>query len=270
LPPLRLELPEAATELLAIVPYLTASDGRLYSTPDDTGRLSPWYERVLLKAMERLEVIDVYLRSRVAFYVADKDHGYGPFDGQLEPAGAALDSWTAATAVVDALLAGRLPTTWEFESMGDRALMIYPALEAIEDRQRKTASPVSKGYWSLATDDGGLRASVATVARVAQGLGDVVGHRQVTQQDAVQFVGQHRSLIQHARDLAEPVLDEEVRPDAQRLGEHRKDRIGGHRTRAFGQVVQIARRELGLVGQLAIAEMPLPHQTLEGEREPLL
>jgi len=133
---LRLELPDAATELLAIVRYLTASDGPLHSTPDDTGRLSPWYERVLLKAMERLEVIDVYLRGRVAFFVAGKDHGYGPFDGQLELAGAALDGCRAATAVVDALLAGRLPTTWEFESLADTALMIYPALEAIEDRRR--------------------------------------------------------------------------------------------------------------------------------------
>lgn len=133
---LRLELPDAATELLAIVRYLTASDGPLHSTPDDAGRLSPWYERVLLKAMERLEVIDAYLRGRVAFFVAGKDHGYGPFDGQLELAGAALDGCRAATAVVDALLAGRLPTTWEFESMADTALMIYPALEAIEDRRR--------------------------------------------------------------------------------------------------------------------------------------
>jgi hypothetical protein len=132
----RLELPDAAIELLAIVRYLTASDGPLLSTPDDTGPLSPWHERVLLKAMERLEVIDTYLRGRVAFFVAGKDHGYGPFDGQLELAGAALDSCRAATAVVEALLAGRLPTTWEFESMGDAALMIYPALEVIEDRQR--------------------------------------------------------------------------------------------------------------------------------------
>jgi len=132
----RLELPNAAAELLAIVRYLTASDGPLHSTPDDTGPLSLWHERVLLKAMERLEVIDAYLRGRVAFFVAGKDHGYGPFDGQLELAGAALDGCRAATAVVEALLAGRLPTTWEFEAMGDTALMLYPALEAIKDRRR--------------------------------------------------------------------------------------------------------------------------------------
>ena len=41
----------------------------------------------------------------------------------------------AATSVVEAVLAGRLPTTWEFELMADTALRIYPALEAIESRQ---------------------------------------------------------------------------------------------------------------------------------------
>jgi len=89
----RLELPDAATELLAIVRYITALDGPLQVAPD-TGPLSPWHERVLLKAMERLEVIDA--------------------------------------SVVEALLTGRLPTAWEFESMGgDTALRIYPALEGI-------------------------------------------------------------------------------------------------------------------------------------------
>ena len=131
----RLEVPEAATELLAIVRYITARDGPLQSTPDNAGHLSPWHERVLLKAMERLEVIDAYLRGRVAFFVAGKDHGYGPFDGELELAGAALDNCRADTAVVEALIAGRLPTTWEFELMADTALRIYPALEAIESRQ---------------------------------------------------------------------------------------------------------------------------------------
>ena len=127
----RLEVPDAATELLAIVRYITAGDGPLQSTPDGTGHLSPWHERVLLKAMERLEVIDAYLRGRVAFFVAGKDHGYGPFDGELELAGAALDNCRADTSVVEALLAERLPTAWEFESMGGTALRIYPALDAI-------------------------------------------------------------------------------------------------------------------------------------------
>ena len=131
----RLEVPEAATELLAIVRYITARDGPLQSTPDNAGHLSPWHERALLKAMERLEVIDAYLRGRVAFFVAGKDHGYGPFDEELELAGAALDNCRAATSVVEALIAGRLPTTWEFELMADTALRIYPALDAIEVRE---------------------------------------------------------------------------------------------------------------------------------------
>lgn len=126
----RLELPGAATELLAIVRYITAVDGPLQSVPDG-GRLSPWHERVLLKAMERLEVIDAYLRGRVAFFVAGKDHGYGSFDRELALAGATLDNCRADTSVVEALLAGRLPIEWEFELMGDTALGIYPALEAI-------------------------------------------------------------------------------------------------------------------------------------------
>jgi len=131
----RLAVPDAATELLAIARYITASDGPLQSAPDDTGHLSPWHERVLLKAMERLEVIDAYLRGRVAFFIAGKDRGYGPFAGELELAGAALDNCRADTLVVEALIAGRLPTAWEFESMGETALRIYPALEAVESHQ---------------------------------------------------------------------------------------------------------------------------------------
>jgi hypothetical protein len=130
LAPLRLDLPDAAIELLAIVRYITAIDGPLQSAPD-TGRLSPWHERVLLKAIERLDVIDSYLRGRVAFFAAGKDHGYGSFDCDLALAGAALDNCRADTSVVGALLARRLPTAWEFERMGDTALRIYPTLQAI-------------------------------------------------------------------------------------------------------------------------------------------
>ena len=126
----RLELPHAATELLAIVRYVTAIDGPLQSAPD-AGRLSPWHERVLLKAMERLAAIDAYLRGRVSFFAAGKDRGYGSFDRELALAGAALDNCRADTAVVEGLLAGRLPTVCEFELMGDTALRIYPALDAV-------------------------------------------------------------------------------------------------------------------------------------------
>jgi hypothetical protein len=130
----RLELPHAATELLAIVRYVTAIDGPLQSAPD-AGRLSPWHEGVLLKAIERLAVIDAYLRGRVSFFAAGKDRGYGSFDRELALAGTALDNCRADTSVVEALLAGRLPTVWEFDLMGDTALKIYPALDAIDSRE---------------------------------------------------------------------------------------------------------------------------------------
>src|SRR5450759_5532297 len=69
-----------------------------------------------------------------------------------------------------------------------------------------------RGATLLETDGGGLRTPVAAaVVRVAQGLADVVGHRQVAEQDAVQLVGQDRSVVQHARYLPQPVLHEEVR-----------------------------------------------------------
>ncbi len=130
----RLELGDAATELLAIVGYITAIDGPLQAAPDSTDPPSPWHERALLKASERLDVLDAYLRGRVAFFVGGRDCGYGPFDKELELAAVALDDCRAATAVVEALLAGRLPQGWDFEAMGDTALRIYPALEAIRSR----------------------------------------------------------------------------------------------------------------------------------------
>lgn len=128
----RLELPDAARELLAIVRYITADDGPLQPAPDP-GELSPWHERELLTALERLEVVDHFLRGRVAFFVAGKDHGYGPFEGELELAEAALDTCRATARVVDALLARRLPTDRECEAMKTRAEGLSPALEALED-----------------------------------------------------------------------------------------------------------------------------------------
>ena len=113
----RLELPDAATELLAIVRYITAIDGPLQSAPG-LSSLSPWHERALLKAMERLDVIDAHLRGRVAFLVAGKDRGYGWFDAELTLAGAALDNCRADISVVEALLAGRLPSAGDFQAMG--------------------------------------------------------------------------------------------------------------------------------------------------------
>ena len=127
----RLELPDAASELLAIFSYLIADDGPLESASRSANRPSPWHGPVLLKALERLQVIDAYLRGRVAFFVAGKDHGYCSSEKEVELAGAALDSCRATTVVVEALLAERLPTAWQLESMDDAALLIHPALAAI-------------------------------------------------------------------------------------------------------------------------------------------
>lgn len=112
--------------------FVTSDDGPLKAAPDH-GLLSPWHEQALKKALERLEVIDHYLRGRVAFFIAGKDHGYGPFGGQPELAGVALDTCRAAVRVVDALLAGRLPSDPELETMGVTTGRLLPALEALED-----------------------------------------------------------------------------------------------------------------------------------------
>jgi hypothetical protein len=128
----RLELTEAATELLTIIGFVSGDDGPLQVTPDRDD-LSPWHHRALEKALERLEVIDHYLRGRVAFFIAGKDHGYGPFVGQLELAGAALTTCRATVRVVDALLAGRRPAEAELGAMTAAGLELYPALKAFEE-----------------------------------------------------------------------------------------------------------------------------------------
>jgi hypothetical protein len=123
----RLELEDAAEELLAIVRYLTGEDGPLGAMADDSS-LSRWHERLLLKAHERLIELDSFLRGRVAFFTAAPSHGYGNFDRELALAGASLDSCRALTAVVDGLLAGHLPSEERYEAVGHTALLIYPAL----------------------------------------------------------------------------------------------------------------------------------------------
>lgn len=130
----RLELTDGATELLSIVAYITAGDGPVRASRGSADRLSPWHQRLLQKAMERLDVIDADLRGRVAFLAAGKDHGYHASESELELAGTALDACRAAATVVDALLAGRLPTVREFEAVSDTALRIYPVLEAMDER----------------------------------------------------------------------------------------------------------------------------------------
>jgi hypothetical protein len=125
----RLEVAEAAAELMAIVGYVTADDGPLQPAPEDAG-LSPWHGPLLAKASERLDVIDVYLRGRVAFLVAGKEHGYPALEGELRLAQAALDTCRAVTMAVEALLEGRLPRVWQFDLMGDTTLRLFNALAA--------------------------------------------------------------------------------------------------------------------------------------------
>jgi hypothetical protein len=126
----RLELPDAATELLAMVRFLTAPDGPVQQLAE-TGLSSPWHERVLVKAQERVEAIDHFLRGRVAFFVAGRTQGYGSFDNELALAGATLDTCRAVAMVVERLLAEDLPTERQLDLMGDSVLKIYPALEAL-------------------------------------------------------------------------------------------------------------------------------------------
>jgi hypothetical protein len=122
-----------ASEVLAIVAYITAVDGALHSVPGPGTELSRWHERLVGKAAERLGVIDASMRSRVAFLVAGRDRGYHAPQVELELAGATLDACRTATAVVEDLLGGRLPTTREFDAMGHTALAVYPALVAARE-----------------------------------------------------------------------------------------------------------------------------------------
>ncbi len=126
----RLELPDAANELLAMVRFLTEPDGPVRQLAT-SGVSSPWHERVLVKARERLEALDAFLRGRVAFFVAGRDQGYGRFEAELDVAGAALDASRAITAVVEALLVGSLPTEREFDLMSELTFKIYAALDSL-------------------------------------------------------------------------------------------------------------------------------------------
>lgn len=128
---LRLDSSQCATELLAIVAYLTSDDGPLQASPGPGMDVSPWHRPLLLKAAERLDIIDAYMRGRVAFLVAGRDWGYHASESELELAGTALDTCRATASLVEALLAGRLPTGSEFETMSTAALAIEPALAAM-------------------------------------------------------------------------------------------------------------------------------------------
>ncbi len=126
----RLELPDAANELLAMVRFLTAADGPVRQLAD-TGMSSPWHERVLVKALERLEALDGFLRGRVAFFVAGRQHGYGVLETELDVAGAALDANRALTVVVESLLRDELPTERQFDRMSEATMRIFAALERL-------------------------------------------------------------------------------------------------------------------------------------------
>jgi hypothetical protein len=120
-----------AAELLSIVAYLTAGDGPLQAAPGPVTPASPWHERLLRKAAERLDVIDAFMRARVAFLAAGKDRGYYAPEAEIELAGATLDATRAATVVVAALLETRLPAPHDFDAMSAAALSIIPALDAL-------------------------------------------------------------------------------------------------------------------------------------------
>jgi hypothetical protein len=117
------------SELLTIVAYVTADDGPLRTPPDPTGRRQPLHQLLLRKAIERLDVLDTSLRSRVVFLVAGRNHGYYVSESEVDLAGAALDTCRAATTVVGALLEGVLPSEREFDAMGSTVLKLYQALE---------------------------------------------------------------------------------------------------------------------------------------------
>lgn len=123
-----------ADELLSIVGYLTARDGPLQTQTGPSTPVSPWHERMLRKAAERLEVIDAYMRARVAFLVSGRERGYYAPEAELDLAGATLDAARAATAVVGVLLEGRLPSQHEFDVMGVTSLAVTPALEAVSEQ----------------------------------------------------------------------------------------------------------------------------------------
>ena len=120
-----------AAELLAIVAYLMAHDGPLQASPDPETPVSPLHVRLLRKAAERLDVIDAFMRARVAFLAAGKDRGYYAPEAELALAGATLDATRAATTVVAALLESRLPAPNDFDAMSTAALGILPALDAL-------------------------------------------------------------------------------------------------------------------------------------------
>lgn len=122
-------------------------------------------------------------------------------------------------------------------------------------------------------DRGRLARTVAVAApdpRGTERLGDVLRYRLMPQENGVQLVRQQRRPVQDVGDLSQAVFEEEIRLHAQRSGDHRDHRVGGHRSRALGEVIEIPGGQLGLVRQLAVTEPAFVHQTLKGHGEPVL
>src|SRR3954449_6736801 len=86
----------------------------------------------------------------------------------------------------------------------------------------------------------------------------------------VEAVDQIRHRLQLLRDHAQSELAEVLRLDAERLRELADDLVGRDRAIAVDEVVQIAGRELRLVGQRAVGDAGLPHQALDRVAERLV
>ena len=127
---IRLGLPQAADELLAMVTYLTAGDGPLQAVAS-TGRLGDVHPRVLVRMRERVEVIADFLRARISFFITWRRQDTESFGAELELAGANLVASRALARVIDRLASGGLPSEAEFDQLGDAALKIYSAVEAL-------------------------------------------------------------------------------------------------------------------------------------------
>jgi hypothetical protein len=127
----RLGLPESANELLAMLAFLTASDGPLRQLAA-TGRLDRRNHRSLVGMRRRIGIIGEFLRAREGFFIAAPAYGEGPFEAELALAQANLGTCRALNTVVERLLTRTVPLEAEFERMAGEALGIYSALEAID------------------------------------------------------------------------------------------------------------------------------------------
>lgn len=127
---IRLGLPQAADELLAMVTYLTAADGPLEALAS-TSRVGDLHSRVLVRMRERVDVIANFLRARVSFFVTARREDPDSFGAELGLAGANLVASGALALVIDRLVSDALPSEREFDRLGDAALGIYAALEAL-------------------------------------------------------------------------------------------------------------------------------------------